>query len=116
MCNRCANLAGLVLCFIACFILFVIAPLQPWQSLYAVNRLQPASTEFNMIFFLIITIYRLLFSIFGLGLLDSSSIEWLNLKPYEIEFLLIFQIESAVVMYPSFARPGVLNFSSLTLK
>ena len=26
-CNSCANLAGLVLCFIACFILLVIAPL-----------------------------------------------------------------------------------------
>jgi len=26
--NRCASLAGLVLCFIACFILLVIAPLQ----------------------------------------------------------------------------------------
>jgi len=25
-CNSCANLAGLVLCFIACFILLVIAP------------------------------------------------------------------------------------------
>ena len=26
-CNSCASLAGLVLCFIACFILLVIAPL-----------------------------------------------------------------------------------------
>ena len=28
LCNSCASLAGLVLCFIACFILLVIAPLQ----------------------------------------------------------------------------------------
>ena len=27
VCNSCASLAGLVLCFIACFILLVIAPL-----------------------------------------------------------------------------------------
>jgi len=27
LCNSCASLAGLVLCFIACFILLVIAPL-----------------------------------------------------------------------------------------
>jgi len=32
-CNSCASLAGLLLCFIACFILLVIAPLQSrkWQ-------------------------------------------------------------------------------------
>ena len=29
LCNSCASLAGLVLCFVACFILLVIAPL-PW--------------------------------------------------------------------------------------
>ena len=31
MCNGCASLAGLVLCFIACFILLVIAPLITMQ-------------------------------------------------------------------------------------
>jgi len=33
-CNSCASLAGLVLCFIACFILLVIAPL-PFKCRYA---------------------------------------------------------------------------------
>ena len=38
-CNSCASLAGLVLCFIACFILLVIAPLPhppqaaPWVKM-----------------------------------------------------------------------------------
>ena len=34
-CNSCASLAGLVLCFIACFILLVIAPLT-----YGIKSLQ----------------------------------------------------------------------------
>ena len=29
-CDSCASLAGLVLSFIACFILLVIVPLEPW--------------------------------------------------------------------------------------
>jgi len=32
-CNSCASLAGLVLCFIACFIVLVIAPLVSVVSL-----------------------------------------------------------------------------------
>jgi len=37
-CNSCASLAGLVLSFIACFILFVIAPL-------LIHRAQESSSE-----------------------------------------------------------------------
>ena len=39
-CNSCASLAGLVLCFIACFILLVIAPLDAFSPnlVTAMNR------------------------------------------------------------------------------
>jgi len=39
-CNSCASLAGLVLCFIACFILLVIAPLykRPQLDLWPFNE------------------------------------------------------------------------------
>jgi len=40
-CNSCASLAGLVLCFIACFILLVIAPLaesRPGPTVWDVNK------------------------------------------------------------------------------
>ena len=38
MCNSCASLAGRVLCFIVCFILLVIAPLQRFPDSVAVER------------------------------------------------------------------------------
>ena len=38
MCNSCASLAGLVLCFIACFILLVIAPLPVVMFLMQVEQ------------------------------------------------------------------------------
>ena len=37
-CNSCASLAGLVLCFIACLILLVIAPLEDVHPIGRVDR------------------------------------------------------------------------------
>jgi len=52
-CNSCASLAGLVLCFIACFILLVIAPLDDWKLIY--NDQDLWSKSFSMDLYLTIT-------------------------------------------------------------
>jgi len=51
LCNSCASLAGLVLSFIACFILLVIAPLEPRVS-YADERSSSVSLLSFLSFFL----------------------------------------------------------------
>jgi len=43
LCNSCASLAGLVLCFIACFILLVIAPLSADNNTSSVVRVEFAA-------------------------------------------------------------------------
>jgi len=45
LCNSCASLAGLVLCFIACFVLLVIAPLLRWSNERSTNRVDFCCTR-----------------------------------------------------------------------
>ena len=47
MCNSCASLAGLALCFIACFILLVIAPLSPGRARSEPQPLMFISTTYH---------------------------------------------------------------------